>query len=119
MDRRRPQANRHPADLHGPVPGARDPAPAGRVRDPARGPREAVPPAEGTLADASRLVVGHGRAVKAGGMIYITSMGPVDPETGRAIPGGIKEHAHQCLRNLQAKLEAEGSSLEKIVWASW
>ena len=73
---------------------------------------------ETPMPDASR-VVGHGRAVKAGGMIYITSMGPVDPETGRAVPGGIREHAHQCLRNLQAKLESEGSSLEKIVWASW
>ena len=71
------------------------------------------------LPEASRLVVGHGRAVKAGGMIYITSMGPVDPETGRAVPGGISEHARQCLRNLQAKLEAEGSSLEKVVWATW
>jgi pilus assembly protein CpaF len=71
------------------------------------------------LPEASRLVVGLGRAVKAGGMIYITSMGPVDPETGRAVAGGITEHAQQCLRNLQAKLEAEGSSLDKVVWASW
>jgi len=86
---------------------------------PSRQPKGRWTTGEAPLADASRLVVGHGRAVKAGGMIYITSMGPVDPETGRAIPGGIKEHAHQCLRNLQAKLEAEGSSLEKIVWASW
>jgi pilus assembly protein CpaF len=86
---------------------------------PSRQPKGRWTTGEAPLPDASRLVVGHGRAVKAGGMIYITSMGPVDPETGRAIPGGIKEHAHQCLRNLQAKLEAEGSSLEKIVWASW
>jgi pilus assembly protein CpaF len=71
------------------------------------------------LPQASRLVVGYGRAVKAGGMVYITSMGPVDPETGRAVPGGITEHARQCLHNLQVKLEDEGSSLEKVVWASW
>ena len=71
------------------------------------------------LPDASKLVVGLGRAVKAGGMIYVTSIGPVDPETGRVIPGGIKEHSGQCLRNLQAKLQSMGSSLEKIVWASW
>jgi pilus assembly protein CpaF len=71
------------------------------------------------LPEASRLVVGLGRTVKAGGMVYITSMGPVDPETGRAVPGGIAEHARQCLHNLKAKLEAEGSSLDKVVWASW
>ena len=44
------------------------------------------------------------------------------PEEYKAVflgPGGIKEHAQQCLRNLQAKLNSEGSSLEKIVWASW
>jgi enamine deaminase RidA (YjgF/YER057c/UK114 family)/energy-coupling factor transporter ATP-binding protein EcfA2 len=75
---------------------------------------EAPPPPE-----VSRLVVGHGRAVKAGGMLYVTSMGPVDPETGRVIHGGVTEHARQCLANLQAKLEAEGSALEKVVWASW
>jgi pilus assembly protein CpaF len=86
---------------------------------PSRQPKGRWSTGEAPMPDASRLVVGHGRAVKAGGMIYVTSMGPVDPETGRAIAGGIKEHAHQCLRNLQAKLEAEGSSLEKIVWANW
>jgi pilus assembly protein CpaF len=75
---------------------------------------EAPPPPE-----ASRLVVGLGRAVKAGGMIYLTSMGPVDPETGRVVNGGVKDHARQCLANLKDKLEAEGSSLEKVVWASW
>jgi enamine deaminase RidA (YjgF/YER057c/UK114 family) len=74
---------------------------------------------EALLPDASRLVLGHGRAVKAGGMVYITSIGPVDPESGRAVAGGIREHAQQCLRNLKAKLEVEGSSLEKIVWANW
>ncbi len=71
------------------------------------------------LPEAARLVVGLGRAVKAGGMIYIGTIGPVDPATGRAVAGGIKEHARQCLLNLQAKLEAEGSSLEKVVWANW
>ena len=75
---------------------------------------EAPPPPE-----VSRLVVGHGRAVKAGGMIYVTSMGPVDPETGRVVNGGVVDHTRQCLRNLKEKLEAEGSSLDKVVWASW
>jgi pilus assembly protein CpaF len=70
-------------------------------------------------ADASGPPVGHGRAAKAGGLVFVSSMGPVDPETGQVIRGGIREHARQCLRNLQAKLESEGSSLDKVVWASW
>ena len=67
----------------------------------------------------SRPAVGYGRAVKAGGMVYVSSMGPVDPETGQVVVGGIKEQTRQCLANLKAGLEAEGSSLEKVVWANW
>jgi pilus assembly protein CpaF len=70
-------------------------------------------------ADAATLAVGHGRAVSAGGMVYVSAIGPVDPETGQVVGGGIKEQTRQCLGNLTAKLEAAGSSLEKIVWANW
>jgi pilus assembly protein CpaF len=63
--------------------------------------------------------IGFGRAVKAGGMVYVTSMGPVDPDTGLIVAGGIKEQARQCLANLKARLEKEGSSLDKVVWANW
>jgi pilus assembly protein CpaF len=63
--------------------------------------------------------LGGGRVVTAGGMVYVTSIGPVDPETGQLVRGGIKEQARQCLKNLQAKLEAADSSLEKVVWANW
>jgi pilus assembly protein CpaF len=69
--------------------------------------------------DASRLPVGYGRAVSAGGMLYVSSMGPVDPESGRVVSGAIKEQTRQCLQNLKARLEAAGSSLDKIVWANW
>ena len=71
------------------------------------------------LPDASRPPVGYGRAVTAGGMVYISSMGPVDPDTGQIISGAIKEQTRQCLRNLKARLEAAGSSLDKVVWANW
>jgi pilus assembly protein CpaF len=67
----------------------------------------------------ARPLLGSGRAVTAGGMVYISSIGPVDPETGQVVNGSIKEQARQCLRNLQSKLIAAGSSLEKVVWANW
>ena len=67
----------------------------------------------------ARPLVGSGRAVTAGGMVYISSIGPVDPETGQVVNGSIKEQARQCLHNLQSKLVAAGSSLEKVVWANW
>jgi enamine deaminase RidA (YjgF/YER057c/UK114 family) len=69
--------------------------------------------------DASTLPLGFGRAVTAGGMIYVSSMGPIDAGTGQVVTGGVKDQTAQCLRNLQAKLEAAGSSLDKCVWANW
>jgi enamine deaminase RidA (YjgF/YER057c/UK114 family) len=70
--------------------------------------------------EASRPTVGLGRAVTAGGMVYVSSMGPVDPATGQVITSSeIKDQTRQCLDNLKAKLEAAGSSLEKVVWANW
>ena len=63
--------------------------------------------------------VGQGRAVTAGGMVYVTAIGPLDPESGFVVPGGIKEQADQCIKNLKAMLEAAGSSLDKVVWANW
>jgi pilus assembly protein CpaF len=62
---------------------------------------------------------GYGRAVTAGGMVYVSSVGPIDPETGQLVHSGIKEQTRQCMVNLKAKLEAAGSSLEKVVWANW
>ncbi len=63
--------------------------------------------------------VGLGKAVMAGGMVYISSLGPVDLETGRFISGTIEEQTRHCLRNLTARLEAAGSSLDKVVWSNW
>ena len=73
----------------------------------------------GDPAAAPRLTVGLGKAVSAGGMVYLSSVGPVDPETGRLVGDTIRVQAVQCLKNLQARLEEEGSSLDKIVWANW
>ncbi len=41
--------------------------------------------------------LGRGRAVTAGGMVYVSSIGPIDPETGQLVRGEIKEHTRQCL----------------------
>jgi enamine deaminase RidA (YjgF/YER057c/UK114 family) len=69
--------------------------------------------------DASRPSVGYGHAVTAGGIVFLSSMGPIDPETGRVVGDSIKTQTGQCLRNVKARLEEEGSSLEKVVWANW
>jgi enamine deaminase RidA (YjgF/YER057c/UK114 family) len=61
----------------------------------------------------------RGRAVQAGGMVYISSIGPVDPETKQVVGTEIKTQARQCLTNLKARLEESGSSLDEVVWANW
>jgi len=69
--------------------------------------------------DLTNPALGHGRAVRAGGMVYVSSIGPVDPDTGKIVTGPIKDQTRQCLANLKAKLEAVGSSMDKVVWANW
>jgi pilus assembly protein CpaF len=69
--------------------------------------------------EASQAAIGRGRAVKAGGMVYASAIGPVDRETGQVLTAGIKEQTRRCLSNLKELLEAEKSSLEKVVWANW
>jgi pilus assembly protein CpaF len=63
--------------------------------------------------------VGHGKAVTAGGMVYLTAIGPIDPDTGDLVGTDIRQQSRQCLANLKTKLEAMGSSLDKVVWANW
>jgi pilus assembly protein CpaF len=69
--------------------------------------------------DASTLPLGLGRAVTAGGMVYVSTIGPIDPESGQVKTSAIKDQTRQCLSNLKAKLESAGSSLDKVVWANW
>ncbi|MEO8274344.1 MAG: Rid family hydrolase, partial [Chloroflexota bacterium] len=69
--------------------------------------------------DESVIKLGLGKAVVAGGMVYISAIGPIDSETGRVVRGGVKEHARQALANLRTRLEDAGSSIDKVVWANW
>ena len=63
--------------------------------------------------------MGRGKATKAGGMVYVSAVGPVDVEGKGVVAGGIKEHTRQCLANLKARLEEAGTSIDKVVWANW
>jgi pilus assembly protein CpaF len=62
---------------------------------------------------------GDGRVVTAGGMVYVSSIGPVDHETGLVVSGSIKDQTRRCMANLKVRLETVGSSLDKVVWANW
>jgi enamine deaminase RidA (YjgF/YER057c/UK114 family) len=68
---------------------------------------------------AQAIEVGRGKTVKAGGMVYVSAVGPVDPESGHIVVGAIKDQTRRCLANLKAQLEEAGTSLDKVVWANW
>ena len=75
--------------------------------------------ADSSTAEPPPLPPGLGRTVVAGGMVYITTVGPVDFETGRVVGTSVRDQSRRCLENLKAKLEETGSSLDKVVWANW
>jgi len=58
------------------------------------------------------------QAVKAGGLIFVSGTGPLDPKTGEVVGNTIQEQTACCLKNVQAILRAAGSSLQKIVSAT-
>jgi pilus assembly protein CpaF len=100
--------------------------PKGEYGIPAEDPKKPTRPLKGRfglkddqLSDASIIELGSGKAVVAGGMVYVSTVGPVEAEKQRVVPGGIKEQTRQCLTNLKGVLEAAGSGLDRIVWANW
>jgi 2-iminobutanoate/2-iminopropanoate deaminase len=60
----------------------------------------------------------YSQAVKAAGLVFVSGTAPTDPDTGAIRGTTIQEQTRQCLANIQAILEAAGSSLDKIVSAT-
>ena len=56
----------------------------------------------------------YSHAVVAGGFVYVSGQGPVQPETG-AMPDSFEEQVRQTLNNLKSILEAAGSGLDHVV----
>lgn len=56
----------------------------------------------------------YSHAVVAGGYVYVSGQGPVQPETGE-MPDAFAEQVRQTLNNLKTILEAAGSGLEHVV----
>ena len=52
-------------------------------------------------------------------MIYVSSVGPVDPETNEVVTGSIKEQTRRCMANLSDTLQAAGTTMDRVVWANW
>ena len=61
----------------------------------------------------------YSQAVKAAGLVFVAGMGPFDPETNEVVGETIQEQTRQCLKNVEAALQAAGSSLDKAVSATF
>lgn len=57
----------------------------------------------------------YSQAVRYGNLVFISGQIPINPLTGEVVPGDSKSQATQVLKNLEAVLEAAGSSLDKVV----
>jgi 2-iminobutanoate/2-iminopropanoate deaminase len=53
--------------------------------------------------------------VQAGDLVFTAGQIGLDPQTGEIVPGGIEAETRQVFKNLQAILEAAGSSLDRVV----
>lgn len=51
-------------------------------------------------------------------MIFVSGQVALDPATGNLVAGGISEQTERVLKNLQAILQAGGTSLDKVVKAT-
>lgn len=57
----------------------------------------------------------YSQAMELNGMVYTSGMIPIDPATGELVSGSVEEQAEQAISNLEALLEASGSSIGNVV----
>lgn len=57
----------------------------------------------------------YSQAIKANGFVFASGQIPLDPATMQIVEGGIREQTERVMNNLEAVLQAAGSSLEGVV----
>lgn len=57
----------------------------------------------------------YSQAIVAGGLVFCSGQVAMDPSTGEVLEGDVKAQTTLVLANLQAVLEAAGSSLDRVV----
>jgi 2-iminobutanoate/2-iminopropanoate deaminase len=57
----------------------------------------------------------YSQGIKAGDFLFAAGQAGLDPATGRLVEGGVTAQTRQALRNIQAILEASGTSLQRVV----
>lgn len=65
--------------------------------------------------DAPKAIGPYSAGVRAGNLIFSAGQLGIDPLTGQFVSDEVVEQTRQALKNLQAILEAAGSSLDNVV----
>jgi 2-iminobutanoate/2-iminopropanoate deaminase len=65
--------------------------------------------------NAPKAIGPYSQAVVWNGLVFLSGQIPLDAATGQIVDGDIAAQTEQVLKNLQAVLEAAGSSLEKVL----
>ena len=60
----------------------------------------------------------YSQGIRDGDTIYVSGQGPVDPETGEVVSDDIGRQTERTLENVDAVLQAGGSSLDNVVKAT-
>ena len=61
----------------------------------------------------------YSQAVVAAGLVFVSGQGPFDPATGAVVGETIQEQTRQALTNVRTILEAAGSSIDRVVNATF
>lgn len=61
----------------------------------------------------------YSQAVKAAGLVFVSGQGPFDAATGKVVGETIQEQTRQALANCDAILRAAGSSMARVVNATF
>jgi len=78
-------------------------------------PRSAVQPKNPLLNASHAGNLPHVPGIRVGDYIFLSGMGPLDPQTGERSHGPIAEQVRLTLSNMQHMLESAGSSLKRVV----
>lgn len=57
----------------------------------------------------------YSQAIRAGSLLFVSGQIPIDPATGQMVDGDVAAQTRRVFQNLQAILEAAGTSLDAVV----
>ena len=65
--------------------------------------------------DAPAAIGPYSHAIRTGNFLFISGQTSIDPATGNIVPGGPAAEAAQCLKSIQAILQAAKMDLQNVV----